>query len=54
MRVGQTMLPDMGKLQREVAQGASRSASTRLSHSPMWFQLANVWLTTFPVYFLKS
>jgi hypothetical protein len=26
------------------AQAAFRSESTRLSHSPTWFQLANVWL----------
>ena len=31
---------------RSGAQGASRTASTRLSHSPIWFQLANVRLTS--------
>jgi hypothetical protein len=29
------------------AQATRRSASRRLSHSPIWFQLADVWLTKF-------
>jgi hypothetical protein len=31
---------------RRIAQAASRIASSRFNHSPIWFQLAKFWLTS--------
>jgi cell division protein FtsB len=36
-----------GAKQHKRGQTARRKASSRLSHFAIWFQLANVWLTTF-------